>query len=332
MILVAGESLVDMLPSDSAGHTVFRPVPGGSPYNVSVALGRLGMRVRFLGCFSHDPFGTLLKQTLEQSGVETSHCPRTNNLTTLGFVIVNRSSGNPSYSFYTDKTAGCCLELADLPVTLPGSVNCLHFGSFSIAAEPIGSALEGLLKFKTPTRLISLDPNIRPFLIPDRKHFELRLNRFAAVADLIKMSEEDLKWLHPGLPARACGEKYLASGASLVVVTRGEKGAVAMNARGSSEVMAEPIIVADTVGAGDTFHAAMLAWLSHRNKLNATALQNLSTDDLQNLLRYASTAAAINCSRCGCNPPWEHELKEEQCRQLERNVEATPQVRMSRDP
>ncbi len=296
-----------MLPVKQEGKRFFLPIPGGSPYNVALALGRLGVEVQFLGRLSTDSFGALLERTLRESRVDVSLCPKTEELSTLGFVVFDNENKSASYSFYTQQTAGCGLQESDVPAQLSPEVTCLHFGSFSLAAEPIGEALEKMLAFKTPQRIVSLDPNIRPFLIRDRAAYEQRLAKFAAAADLVKLSDEDVQWLHPGFsPAAAC-RYYLARGASLAVVTRGSAGALGMNARGTVEVEACQVNVFDTIGAGDTFQAALLAWICHQ-ELTSARLAQLTKPQLRELLEFAGQAAALTCSRAGCNPPWAHEL------------------------
>jgi fructokinase len=273
-----------------------------------MALGRLGVPVQFLCRLSEDPFGKLLARTLEESRVDLSLCPRTPALTTLGFVMLDGQQRHPSYVFYTEDTAGCALEPGDIPLRLAPEVRCLHFGSFSLAAEPIGTALEKLLSLRTDQVMVSVDPNIRPFLVRSREEFLPRLERFLAAADLLKLSEEDLAWMHPGLSAKDCCRKYVAAGVGLVVVTCGAKGAVGMNACGTVEVPAERVSVADTVGAGDTFQAALLAWIRREHGLKAEVLRTLDVGELKDLLSFAAKAASITCSRAGCTPPWQHEL------------------------
>lgn len=308
MIWVAGESLIDMLAIDQDGQRNFRPVVGGSPYNVSLALGRLGVPVQYLCRISEDPFGQMLARTLEQSGVDLSLCPRTAALSTLGFVLIEGEQRNANYVFYTDGTAGSALEPGDIPAPLPPEVRGLHFGSISLLLEPICFALEKLLAQKTSHTLVSIDPNIRAFLVRDRAGYLKRLNQFLAQADLIRMSEEDLAWMHPGMSADDCCQKYISTGAGLVVVTRGERGAIARNACGEVEIPAPITQVIDTVGAGDTFQAAMLAWLFWKYDLRVEALARLEPAELKELLQFAAQAAAITCSRAGCNPPWRKEL------------------------
>jgi len=273
-----------------------------------MALGRLGVPVSFLGRISEDPFGHMLTRALEQSGVDLSLCPRTQALSTLGFIIFECGQKKPSYVFYTERTAGCALEIGDVSARLPTDTRMLHFGSFSLAVDPIGTALEKLLSLKTPQTLVSVDPNIRPFLIHNRQLFIPRLNQFLEKADLIKLSEEDLQWLHPGMSPRSCCEHYLQLGAGLVAVTRGAQGVVAMNPQGYIEMSASAVSVVYTVGAGDAFQAAMLAWMYWEYGAKPQALKQLGQEELFELLKFATQVAAITCSRAGCNPPWHHEL------------------------
>lgn len=309
MILVAGEALMDMLPRPLAGGGESRlPVPGGSPFNVALALGRLGVPVRFLCRLSTDAFGERLAATLIESGVDLSWCPRTADLTTLGFVTFDPQAGTNRYAFYTEGTAGCGLRQEDLAPLTWEAIEALHIGSFSLAVEPFGSTIEALLPRKPERRPVFLDPNIRPFLIPDRERFLRRHGHMVKSATVIKLSLEDLEWLHPGSGAEETARAYLESGARLVVVTRGAEGALAFTRRGRAEAPPRPVEVVDTVGAGDTFQAALIGWLRERRCLADEAIDRLTAEDLRALLGFAAEAASINCSRAGCNPPRRSEL------------------------
>ena len=308
MIVVAGEALVDMIPSlDEEEGSRFVAVPGGSPFNVALALGRLGCRPRFLCGFSRDAFGRMLRQTLEDSGVDLNYCLPAKGLTTLGFVTEG-PSGTPEYAFYTSGTAGCALSMEEIPDALPPEVEAIHFGSFSLGVEPFGAALESLCQRESGKRFISLDPNIRPFLVSDRKKYEARLERFLGAADLIKASEEDLAWLDPEQSIGDFAQGWLNRGAGLVVITRGEQGASAFCWQGQVNVAGETVDVVDTVGAGDTFQASLLSGLGNRGLLDRDAIRNVELVDVESILTGASHAAAINCTRRGCDPPTREEL------------------------
>jgi fructokinase len=308
MILVVGEALIDMLPVERNGVRLFQPAPGGSPFNVALALGRLEVEVKFLCPFSRDAFGESLAGALRDSHVDLSLCPMVDALSTLGFVTVDPASRSARYAFYTAGTAGCALLPDQVPDPLPAGVSWLHLGSFSLAVEPFGSTAERLAQSARGRCLLSLDPNIRPFLVQDRDRYVARLERLAGMADLIKVSDEDLGWLQPGIAVERAAQDYLRRGAKLCVVTHGGQGAEAWSGRGHARVPAQPVEVVDTVGAGDTFHAATLAWLERAGKRDATALAQLSARELEEMLACAARAAAINCSRAGCDPPWAREF------------------------
>lgn len=303
MILVAGESLIDMLPSGEPGAEVLRPVVGGSPFNVALALGRLGVPVRYLCPLSTDTFGARMREALRESGVDVSLCPRTEALSTLGFVFLDPATRSASYAFYTDGTAGCALSVRDLPETWDAELKCLHIGSFSLAVEPFGSAVETLVGRLPTDRVLSLDPNVRPFLVRDRDRFLRRYLGLMGRVDLLKLSVEDMEWLHPRSTQSEVARGYLDSGARLVVITDGARGASAHTRSGTARIEAPPVQVVDTVGAGDTFQAAMLTWLSEHGRLLRPALDGLGDTELERMLGFATRAAAINCTRPGCQPP-----------------------------
>ncbi len=349
VILVAGEALIDMLPLEAGGMPCLRPVPGGSPFNVARALSRLGISTRFLCRLSTDAFGDLLTRSLAESGVDLTDCPRTPALSTLGFVTFDAASREARYAFYTEGTAGCALGPEDLPRPLAPDLRAVHVGSFSLAVEPFGAAIEQLVlesagrgrsagadgrgagpsvraeadpiptqpeagAMRRPGALfVSYDPNIRPFLIPDRKRFLSRHQRIGRRADLIKLSREDLQWLHPGADEDAVVRGYLEEGAAMVVVTRGEKGSSAWNRDLRDPVTVGPprVDVVDTVGAGDTFQAALLAWLARRGALGFESVGRLDRKEVRALLAFATDAAGVTCSRPGCDPPWLRELVRE---------------------
>jgi len=308
MILVAGEALIDMLPTADGRPDTFRAVPGGSPFNVALALGRLGAPVQFLCPFSNDAFGRRLFGTLRESGVDLTLAPRTEALSTLGFVTLDEGTKTARYSFYTEGTAGCGMRESELPEALPPQLKCLHLGSFSLAVEPFCTTAERLLARLGPGTILSLDPNIRPRLVARAVDYPARLERLLRRAAIVKASLEDLEWLRPGRPPGEFAAELLEGAARLVVVTVGGQGALAFSRTVRIEVPAVPVEVVDTVGAGDTFQAAFLAWLAARQSLSAAALETLPPPDFAHLLDYASRAAAITCTRAGCDPPWAREL------------------------
>jgi fructokinase len=191
---------------------------------------------------------------------------------------------------------------------LDQAIGTLHVGSISIVPEPSGSTLETLCNREHQARVISFDPNIRAGLIKDRAKHLARLERLMGIADLVKLSDEDLAWIDPHLDAAAAAQRWLDLGAKVVTVTSGAKGAVSFCKRGQVEVAAQKGKVADTVGAGDTFTAGILTYLHRNSLLSKNAISALDLEQLQEALRFAARAAAITVSRPGADPPWSHEM------------------------
>jgi len=301
MILCAGESLIDMVPEGGA----FRPLAGGAVYNTAIALGRIGAPAGYLWPISRDPFGETLLRPLAEAGVDTGLCPRSDRLTTLAFVTL--TGGEARYSFYDEGSAGRMLAPEDLP-PIPDSVSALFIGGISLVPDPCGAAIEALvarLRGKVP---VMIDPNIRPFFIADADAYRARLDRLLAMADLVKLSSDDLEWLMPGASFAQAAAGLLAKGATAVFQTGGSEGATA---HWQGEPIAAPALrveVADTIGAGDTFNAGVLASLHADGVLSREGLGRIGPDQLLAALRQGTRAAAITVSRPGANPPWAHEL------------------------
>ncbi|MGC9418287.1 MAG: carbohydrate kinase family protein, partial [Rhodovulum sp.] len=274
MILCAGEALIDMLPGRTAqGDPAFVPHAGGSVFNTAIALGRLGTKTGFFSGLSTDLFGQQLAQALTASGVETGLAPRSARPTTLAFVTLN--DGQASYAFYDENTAGRMLSPADLPA-LPESVGALFFGGISLAVEPCGAAYEALMLREAQARVTMIDPNIRPGFIADEAAYRARLARMIEAADIVKLSDEDLRWLLGQGDAADLARGLLARGPRLVLLTHGAAGASAFGPSAEADLPARPVEVVDTVGAGDTFNAGILAALRAGGHLSKPGLGCLS--------------------------------------------------------
>jgi fructokinase len=224
--------------------------------------------------------------------------------TTLAFVtLVN---GHAKYAFYDENTALRMLAPADLPE--PGDVIAAQFGAISLIAEPCGTAFEALCMRLREKSVISLDPNVRPGFVKDAAAYRARLERMLAVADIIKVSDEDLAWLAPGRDFAEIAREWTDKGASIVVQTLGEHGAVAYTATQRIEVGARKSVVADTVGAGDTFNAGLLSGLNRAGVLDKRKIKTASVEVVTAALDLAARAAAVTVSRAGANPPWLSEI------------------------
>lgn len=306
MILCSGEALIDMLPRETdAGETAFAPYAGGAVFNTAIALGRLGAPVGFFTGLSTDLFGEMLETSLTASKVDGSFAHRSDRPTTLAFVTL--TDGQASYAFYDENTAGRMLWPEDVP-ELPEAITACFFGGISLAVEPCANAYESLMEMAAKTKVTMIDPNIRPGFIRDEAVYRSRIEGMIARADIVKLSDEDLHWLEGDGDLETLARGILESGPSLVCITEGAKGVTGYRAGGSVFVPSEEVTVADTVGAGDTFNAGLLAAFHEAGALTKEGLGALQDDTLRSALSLGSRAAAITVSRAGANPPWASEL------------------------
>ena len=300
MILCCGEALIDMLPRETAGgERAFAPYAGGSVFNTAIALGRLGAPAGFLSGISTDLFGQILDQTLAASQVDASLAIRSDRPTTLAFVTL--TDGQAQYAFYDENTAGRMITEAELP-EIPDTVEAMFFGGISLPPNPCGATYEALMLREAGRRVTMIDPNIRPSFITDEAGYRARIGRMMAVATIVKSSDEDLDWL--GMTP----DDLIDAGAKLVCLTEGAKGVTAHWAGGETFVAARKVTVVDTVGAGDTFSAGLLAGLHRDGLLTPEALGTITEAALVPALELGVAAAAVTVSRAGANPPWKHEL------------------------
>ena len=307
MFLVCGEALFDVFigsETDKALHLDARP--GGSPFNVAIGLARLGQPVAFLSGLAQDMLGERLMRTLAKEGVDTRPCPLFDAPTTLGMVELD-GQGVPRYAFYGNGAADRLLGVDQLPELDPG-LQAIHLGSYATVVEPVATALETLVRRERGRRLIAYDPNVRLNVEPDLMRWREKVITLTSLAHLVKISDEDLRLLYGDADETALAASWLASGARLVVVTRGGEGASAWNERGRVDVPAPRITPVDTVGAGDTFQAAMLTHLAETDRLSPTALASMEKPALARLLDFAAGAAALTCSRRGADMPRRAEL------------------------
>ncbi len=308
MFVVCGEALVDLTPARCDGAPGFIAHPGGSPYNVAVALARLGAPAAFLGRVSTDAFGRMLKRHLAENGVDLRYLREGPEPSPLAFVQM-AEGGEPEYAFYREHTADRLLASEDVPAGFPPEVSMLHFGSLSLVLEPLASTLRTLFHREHGGRLLSLDPNVRPRMISDPDAYRQTLEALIARADIVKASRADLAWLYPGVPALQAAARWREMGPAIVVATLAQDGAVGFGGAGTVRVPGKPVRVVDTVGAGDAFTAGLLGWLYDQDRLSRAGLRSLSGGELTRALDYANQVAALTCERAGADPPRREEVE-----------------------
>lgn len=308
MILCCGEALIDMIPYPTElGRDGFVPHSGGASFNTAIAIGRLGGTVGMLTGLSSDMFGDQLRTDLKNSNVDASHVAASDRNTTLAFVKL--TDGHASYSFFDENSAGRMLNVQDFPA-VSDQVDAMLFGGISLACEPGADAYAALMAEAGKTRVVMLDPNIRTGFIEDEARYRDRLNTMIGLSDIIKTSDEDLDWLIPdSVPMRDKVQSLLDAGPSIIILTRGSEGATAYLKNGAEvSVPSEKATVVDTVGAGDTFNAGVLAKLQELGALSKSSIASMDDETLRAALAFAARVAAVTVSRSGANPPWKHEL------------------------
>jgi fructokinase len=305
VITVGGEALIDLVPDGSTvDGQLLRPMPGGGPYNVAIAVGRLGAPVRFVSRLSTDGFGDALLRRLEASGVDTISVQRGPEPTTLAVAGIG-PDGSARYSFYVEGTAD---RLVADPGELPTTT--LSLGTLSLLLEPGASTYETMLR--RHTGLTVLDPNIRPALVSDPDRHRARFRSWLPDISLLKLSVEDARWLAGDIAASDVFDtvrNWCAEGPAAAVITRGADGLTALTGSGDLvEVPAVKAKVVDTIGAGDTVHGALLYWLHRSGIAGVDALREVGAAGWREALSFAAKAAAITVSRAGAEPPYAHEI------------------------
>ncbi|WP_076997736.1 carbohydrate kinase [Variovorax sp. KK3] len=308
MFVVCGEALMDVYMGEpTATGLALDARIGGSPLNVAQGLARLERPVAFLTGLSTDASGERLLASLRAEGVDTSLVLRNDAPSTLSVISLD-AAGVPRYAFHGQDAADRQITLGTLPA-LPPSTRVLQLGSYALAVEPVGSALRALAARESAQRLIAYDLNVRLNVEPDLALWREVVDFMAPIAHLMKTSDEDLALLYPEQAPEQVAARWLGLGASLVVVTRGREGATAWTRALRADALSPPVDVIDTVGAGDTFQAALLTWLDENAALTPEALAALDTTTLGNALAFAARAAALTCSRRGADLPRRAELR-----------------------
>ncbi|MBV7494960.1 carbohydrate kinase [Pseudomonas sp. PDM24] len=311
MYLVCGEALFDFFSENDvnaqASKVNYKAIAGGSPFNVAVGLRRLGIDVALFAGLSSDYLGRRLQQVLQEEGVRPDYLQDFDAPTTLAMVAVG-ADGSPHYSFRGEGCADRQLLPGHLP-ELGAEVRGLHIGSFSLVVQPIADTLLALVRRESGKRLISLDPNVRLNPEPNIELWRERINTLVEHADLIKVSDEDLNLLYPERDPQSVIHGWLEHRCQLVFLTRGGQGATVFSrSHGSWSAPACAVVMADTVGAGDTFQAALIAWLTEQQLDSVEGLQRLSREQIDAMLTFAVSAAALTCGKTGPDLPYRHQL------------------------
>lgn len=306
MIVVSGEALMDVFDTGPTpqGQGLDARI-GGSPLNVAIGLARLGQPVGFFGGIGRGFLGDRLLQALRDEGVDTTPVARPAAPTTLGLVGLD-AQGVADYAFYGTGGADRLLVEADL-ARVPEAA-AFHFGSYAMVVEPSGSTLRTLARRESRRALVSYDVNVRTTVESDPARWRATLEAMIPHTDLLKLSDEDFVRLFPGVDPQQAAVQWLQRGVAAVVLTRGAAGASAWTADGPVTAPPAPATVVDTVGAGDTFQAALLAGLAETGRLSPAALRATTAPQWSALLAFAARAAALTCTRRGADLPRRDEL------------------------
>lgn len=312
MFVVAGESLIDLVarprgdgPMEMTAHE------GGSPYNCAIALARLGQPTGFLCPISRDSFGDLLLGPLADAGVVPLVAERSARNTTLA-VVTRNARGLPAYAFYRENTAERDISRQKLLAALPEKIDLFQIGGFlPIEPEDAEIWLDVVKTVAARGAVLSIDPNVRPSLIADFEGYRKRLDAFLALAHIVKVSDEDLATLDASLSIEAHAKALLARpNVELVVVTLGEAGSRAFTASAeASAPIHRPEVFGDTVGAGDSLMAGLLAALADRDALEPGRIGALDAAALGEILTFGAVTAGLNCGHIGCHPPSRAEVE-----------------------
>ena len=305
-IVVAGEALVDLV--IGVDGTVVAKL-GGGPFNVARTIGRLGGDVSFLGALSTDRFGEQLLQCLVADDVRSDAVLRTDAPTTLAAAELD-GHGSATYRFYIDGTSAPALDhvpaaLVSVALVPAESVRAVHVGTLGLVLEPMATTLAEYVGSLADDVLVMSDPNCRPRIIHDRAAYLLRLTQVHRHTHVVKISTDDARYLDPQVEPIEFSQSLLHTGVRAVLLTGGGDQAWVVSPGGATPVPVVEVEVADTIGAGDSFGGAFLAWWIGAG---------LGVDDLADhdalvaATAAAQQVAAVTCSRMGAHPPRRAEL------------------------
>ena len=297
-VWLAGEVLIDLIPEGSER----KPIVGGGPANTAKALSKIGIDTQFIDGISTDNYGQMAKAELISAGVKLDYVKYSDKPTCSAIVSLS-NSGSATYEFVIQNTATFNFTSDWLPNPKSEGPSLLHIGTLATAIEPGASVLFEWAQSVAKVAPVVFDPNIRPAVISDRDLYVKQVERWVSISSSVKVSDEDIKWLYPSLEIEQVVNNWLTKGPSLIVVTYGDKGLAGYRVGEKVSVDAVKVVVADTVGAGDTVGAILV------EAIVRDGLDTLSGVKLEMMLKRAAKAAAVTVSRSGANPPTLKEIE-----------------------
>ena len=299
MIIVSGENLIDVFQCNNKKN--YKMHIGGAGFNTALALGRLNSNIHYLSNVSKDYFGNNIFKELKKNNIKTNLVERSEFLTALAFI---NNKKKPKFSFYFKDSAFRYTYRKKVAKKYLKKINLAYFTCLSLYLEPVASQSLKLMKDLKGKSIIFIDPNIREKIIENKKNFLNLFKRYMKFANIIKLSDEDLKFLSNNKNEKIIISKWIKKySLSALILTRGKKGAILYTKKYSISEKARKTNIIDTVGAGDTFSAGIISYLEKKKLSNLKKINNITKKDWAKALRFANTIASINCSRAGCNPP-----------------------------
>lgn len=307
-VLVIGEALVDVVHSGDGG---IKNVPGGSPANTAVALARLGITTFMKARISKDKFGSEIRSYLENQNVDLNLSLFVDEPSSVIDAFIQKD-GSAKYEANLKGASDYGWTESELDIALAENIKIIQLGSLTSYIEPGASNVENWYKKlrNNSKHLLTFDPNIRhPLDAEPEDEVRKRAKNLASLAHVVKASDEDLSWISPDQDVIETAKNFIENGTTLVVITLGKNGAVAINSNFEVIQIPAPVVeVKDTIGAGDTFAAALIAQLLEKQIVDEKALSALAVSDLRDILSNCAMTSALTCSRQGANPPYRHEV------------------------
>ena len=305
MILVCGENVIDFIPSEEKKE-YFKACIGGSPLNTALSLGRLNQKVYFFSRISNDFFGEKIINFLNKNNVNTSLVQRTDDLTAVAIVSDKK---NPQFSFHAAQTADRNINEYSLDNDFRDNLSLAHFSSISLVLEPGSETYFKMMKDLQKKSLISIDPNIRESLIPNKNFYIDRFKQFLTIADIIKLSDEDFEYFASLKDKDSIIKEWILNNkVSVIILTQGPIGVTLYTKKYKISIKSIKTKVVDTIGAGDSFQAGVISWLMNNNFIFKNKLKILDKTEWKSCLDYANKIASFCCMKEGCDPPFEKDL------------------------